>query len=91
MSTIYSMAFGIGYVVCIFICFIAILVYINVNCDMTLDFYDNEAMGWIFVISIVWPFVLIAFIWSVIWKKVVKKICVSLVETLTSKINQKRG
>ena len=75
------------YIIGIFICFIAILVYERIADEIPSSILYGEAMGWFFVASLVWPIVLIVFIWSIFWKNVVKKICVSLVENLVSKFN----
>lgn len=74
------------YIVCIFICFFAMLVHTRIKDGASIA-YDGEFMGMLFVCSMAWPIVLITSIWLALWEKVIRKICISLVEKLVSKFN----
>lgn len=88
MTTFSSLVFGIVYIICMFICFFLIFLYERIVKETSPEvLYDNETIGWIFVASIIWPAVLVAFIVCALWNKIIKKVFVNLIETSVSKIN----
>lgn len=88
MTTFSSVLSGIVYIICIFICLFAILLYERVVKGTSSEvLYDNETIGWLFVVSIVWPAVLVAFIICTLWDKIIKKVFTGSIEILVSKFN----
>ena len=88
MTTFSSVLSGIVYIICIFICLFSILLYERVVKGTSSEvLYDNETIGWLFVASIVWPAVLVAFIIYTLWDKIIKKVFTGSIEILVSKFN----